>query len=597
MQSIFENVCESAIIKGISIKERSFRKGEGKTQMKSIGKKIIVPMCILGLLFLSYMIIQYLSMDENVKEVHKMGTVSYETVMIADDIKLSVVQVQQWLTDISATRGQDGLDDGFAEAEASAKEVESLLARLVEINPDYTADAKAIWDKFTPYYETGKKMAQAYIKEGPAGGNAMMAEFDSVTTEINQEVDKFHEHALKEASESVKGLETRSNQIKIFTLIACGIMGFLYVAVIMTVAKAVVRPIRLILAKLKLMAENSGDLTQKIDYTGADEIGQLADNFNKMQESFRVLLHKVRDISAYADEGMQGTRENVETGLTLVHEMNDKATNIAANMQENAASVEETTAISVEIDESLQKMTERAQKEAANSGVIRERAEKLKETAILSQKQAQEINAATKHKLEQAIENAKDVEKVNALTDAIMDIAHQTNLLALNASIEAARAGEAGKGFAVVASEINILAANSAQSVEEIRTVNESVLKIVQELVDTLNEIYIFISEKVVKDYQDTVETGELYSRDAETYYAVTTEIAEASAKVFAAMEQMNTSMDAMAEASNQSAQDTSHIGEGINELMEYFDKIAQQANGLSEETAMLNELVAKYTV
>lgn len=85
--------------------------------MNSIGKKIILPMCILGLLFLSYMIIQYLSMDTNVQEVQKMGEVSYETVMIADDIKLSVVQVQQWLTDISATRGQNGMDDGYAEAE------------------------------------------------------------------------------------------------------------------------------------------------------------------------------------------------------------------------------------------------------------------------------------------------------------------------------------------------------------------------------------------------------------------------------------------------------------------------------------------------
>ena len=37
------------------------------------------------------------------------------------DIKLDVVQVQQFLTDVSATRGQDGFDDGFKEAEKFAK--------------------------------------------------------------------------------------------------------------------------------------------------------------------------------------------------------------------------------------------------------------------------------------------------------------------------------------------------------------------------------------------------------------------------------------------------------------------------------------------
>lgn len=36
------------------------------------------------------------------------------------DAKLDVVQVQQFLSDVSATRGQDGLDDGFAKAEEFA---------------------------------------------------------------------------------------------------------------------------------------------------------------------------------------------------------------------------------------------------------------------------------------------------------------------------------------------------------------------------------------------------------------------------------------------------------------------------------------------
>ena len=38
-----------------------------------------------------------------------------ESFQAAWQMKLDVVQVQQWLTDISATRGLDGLDDGFAE--------------------------------------------------------------------------------------------------------------------------------------------------------------------------------------------------------------------------------------------------------------------------------------------------------------------------------------------------------------------------------------------------------------------------------------------------------------------------------------------------
>ena len=47
----------------------------------------------------------------------------------AHELKLSVVQVQQWLTDISATRGLDGLNDGFDEA----KKMLSFLNHLLRI--------------------------------------------------------------------------------------------------------------------------------------------------------------------------------------------------------------------------------------------------------------------------------------------------------------------------------------------------------------------------------------------------------------------------------------------------------------------------------
>ena len=44
----------------------------------------------------------------------------------AHELKLATVQVQQWLTDISATRAQDGLNDGFDEAEKNAQRFRSL---------------------------------------------------------------------------------------------------------------------------------------------------------------------------------------------------------------------------------------------------------------------------------------------------------------------------------------------------------------------------------------------------------------------------------------------------------------------------------------
>lgn len=398
-------------------------------------------------------------------------------------------------------------------------------------------------------------------------------------------------------SEDIAFIVFRSNQIKNFTLLALFIVIAAYLIMLYTVKLCVLRPILLILAKLKQMAQNSGDLTQSIDYTKNDEIGALADNFNKMQESFRALIQQVIEISDSTTAGMQQTKNNVDEGLSLVHAMNDKAMNISGDMQENAASVQEATAITADIDEKLSIMTKRTEQESENSKLIRTRAKQLKESAIESKKRAETINESTKQKLDKAMEDAKAVEKVNALTDTIMDIANQTNLLALNASIEAARAGEAGKGFAVVASEINNLASDSAKSVEEIRSVNENVLHIVQELVETLREVYQFISEDVVHNYQETVDTGEQYDMDAENFYLVTTEIARTSEQLLSNMDTLTSNMNVMADASGRSADSTIEISGNVTKLMKYFDEISSLSDSLYEGTNHLKNLVSKYQV
>ena len=39
--------------------------------------------------------------------------------LMAKDLQLHVIQVQQWLTDISATRGAEGFDDGYDEQDTA----------------------------------------------------------------------------------------------------------------------------------------------------------------------------------------------------------------------------------------------------------------------------------------------------------------------------------------------------------------------------------------------------------------------------------------------------------------------------------------------
>ncbi len=109
----------------------------------------------------------------------------------AYELKLSVVQVQQWLTDISATRGRDGLNDGFDEAENNAKAFRMLINELIALDSEHAERYQAMLPVFNAYYDVGKKMAQSYIDQGPDGGNQMMAQFDEVAAKMAEEVDSF----------------------------------------------------------------------------------------------------------------------------------------------------------------------------------------------------------------------------------------------------------------------------------------------------------------------------------------------------------------------------------------------------------------------
>ena len=124
------------------------------------------------------------------------------------DVQFDIVQVQQWLTDISATRGLDGLNDGPQLAEEFAQKFseDAGKAKAIALQQGQQVIAEAldqVVGAFPTYYETGKRMAAAYVAEGPTGGNKLMGEFDAsaqtlsdATKAMNDGADWFGTYAV-----------------------------------------------------------------------------------------------------------------------------------------------------------------------------------------------------------------------------------------------------------------------------------------------------------------------------------------------------------------------------------------------------------------
>jgi len=110
-------------------------------------------------------------------------------------------------------------------------------------------------------------------------------------------------------------------------------------------------------------------------------------------------------------------------------------------------------------------------------------------------------------------ESAREkIKKSDSILDFVREVAEASKLLGLNAAIEAARAGEHGRGFSVVAEEIRKLAANSAQSVKEIRAILEEISEHVQEIYQQTSRIAGIAQDQAQGTQQAAAATQEISS-------------------------------------------------------------------------------------
>jgi methyl-accepting chemotaxis protein len=216
-------------------------------------------------------------------------------------------------------------------------------------------------------------------------------------------------------------------------------------------ARAIVRPLQDVVARLRDVAEGEGDMTRRLAANRGDEIGEMARWFNVFMDRLHDVLVEVRRA---ADQVTTASRE--VSGTTG---------EISAGAQEQASSLEETAASLEEITGTVKQNADNARQANQLASGARSVAEKGGEVVAAAVQSMGAINASSN--------------KIAAIITAIDEIAFQTNLLALNAAVEAARAGDQGRGFAVVASEVRNLAQRSASAAKEIKDlIHDSVGKV-----------------------------------------------------------------------------------------------------------------------
>ena len=394
---------------------------------------------ILSFLLFAIIIFIYLFSIKNTTLINLNNNFSHYR--YSQEIKLNVVQVQQFLSDIGATRGEDGLDDGLKEAEKNYKEL--LIAIEAEKNlaakNKETSIVKVLDEIKTAsavYYETGTKMANLYIKEGTKAGNAVMPQFDKASDELQQKLNPHLENISKKFQNELMKMEKDISFI--FTL-------------------TIVLPI-IVLAGFIIF---SFYFVRAMNATFKRIVKDLVDNSSSLESSSLALFEESRSLSQSSTEQAQA----VESSVTSVEEMNSTINSNAEFATQAKYATENGVETTKNGIETLNNVI------LAIEGISKNSSEVIEELQSTNREVSEIVRV---------------IEEIESKTQVINDIVFQTKLLSFNASVEAARAGEHGKGFSVVAEEIGNLSSVSGQAAKEISTLlNEGVSKIKRIVADS----------------------------------------------------------------------------------------------------------------
>ena len=540
-------------------------------------------------------------LETTATDATRVATKDLPLLLLIKEIKIDVVQVQQWITDISATRGQDGLNDGLdaaakyaqkfhedvAAARKLASEIEMGMNMGMDAHGSLTAMLDRIETEFPPYYEAGKRMAQAYVDYGPTQGNRMMSEFDTVAQTIGDTTDELvaaaDEHTrtnLGKLAEESAGVRDANGKLIVL------VIGLTVIALLIAFMGAVYL-FHTISGNIALLQRDLGTLS---DYAVSDdEAGDKValtlderrrDEFGAVGAGLNVLLDYLAKGKKLAAEQLRRQEEKAREGERLeqltgrfsddagqiIRIVSSASTELESTAQSMTASAEETSRQAAAVAAASNQATQNVQTVATASeelgASISEIGRQATQSAKIASRAVEEAD-----RTDDVVRGLSDAAlRISEVVNLINDIAGQTNLLALNATIEAARAGEAGKGFAVVAQEVKNLANQTAKATEDISAQIGSVQEETHGAVGAIEKIRGTINE--ISDIATTIASA------VEEQNAATQEISRNVQQAAKGTDEVSSNIDGVSRAAGDTGSSSSQVLQASTDLNQQAERL-----------------------
>ena len=325
-------------------------------------------------------------------------------------------------------------------------------------------------------------------------------------------------------------------------------------------------PLTKVSQALARIADGNGDLTQRIKIDANDEVGQLANSFNRFVGSQHQLIGNIRQL---ANELNADAERSLVTNQAAVDELQRQQQEVTMV----ATAVTEMASATMEIAGNAENTAAAAQQSAQSSEQGKMLVNKTRQSI---NGLAEEVGQAT----EVIGELSRHAQAITSILSTIQGIAEQTNLLALNAAIEAARAGEQGRGFAVVADEVRVLSRRTQDSTQQI-----------QSTIETLQQT----TARAVSLMQTSQGLADNSVQDADQAVRALEEITSAISLISDMAGQIATAAEEQTQVTGEITQNTTAIKDVSDEITAAAMRDLDQAHSLKGRAADLTQQVSTF--
>jgi methyl-accepting chemotaxis protein len=338
-----------------------------------------------------------------------------------------------------------------------------------------------------------------------------------------------------------------------------------------------------------------GDISEKADTGGNDELSEAGQSLSVLQECMRDKVQIAQQIASgnLTEEVLDASSNSIQSPEDVLSiSLNEMVANLRKLFAEIAGNSNKLSGTASELNEVSGTMSQEAVVLKERAGTVAHASTEMSNNITAVSTSTEEMSASVSE-IAQNLDMARNVtsdavamakntgnkiseldssaSEINAVIEMIEEIAEQTKLLALNATIEAARAGEAGKGFAVVAGEVKDLAQQTNSATEDIRTKISSIqsstgsaVKEIEKISNTISEINELTTMIASALEEQSVTTRSIADNIFQT--------AELSKNVLGDIEGANQAASSVEQASSrahQNAIDVSAMGKQLQSVVE----------------------------